>query len=120
MSYRERLEESVLLKSRRGGLAVVAVTTTLLRGARIGPSSPSTHFFLLFPQPGLLRKGAALRLLLISGAIVVCCPALSAGARNPVTPHSQGGLMLAADHTQGVQPSYSSAKFSKRVASLII
>lgn len=133
----ERLGESVLLRSRRkwGGGVSWPWRRRYCGAACTGPS-PRCPFCLpsaRFPQPVCLcgHRGGGVP------CVFRCCswvvsPSSSSAARwrrllllllEPGirrAPHSQGGPLAAEAQTQGVQPSYSRAKFSRRVASLIM
>lgn len=133
----ERLGESVLLRSRRkwGGGVSCPWRRRHCGAACTGPSPRCPFFFpsARFPQPVCLcgHRGGGVP------CVFRCCswvvpPSSSSAARWPRllllllepgirrAPHSQGGPMAAEAQTQGVQPSYSRAKFSRRVASLIM
>lgn len=119
----ERLGESVLLRGRRKWQFLPVVTTPLRSGMH------RTLAFLRYLCVDIGEEGC--RVFSHSCSWVVPSSSSSSAARwrrlllllEPgirSAPHSQGGPSAGEAQTQGVQPSYSRAKFSSRVASLIM
>lgn len=132
------LGESVLLRSRRKCRGVwrfspVATTTPLRCGGHQTLAPAAARVFVSFSLAFLSRYvcvwgGGGVprvcRCCPLGGAVVFCCPVASpadaARARNSECPPLPGGAVGREAQTQGVQPSYSRARFSRRVASLIM